>query len=286
MTTLWKRKAAVVITRRATMATGTKIENLRVSFTGEKSPGDDANTLDLKIYNPAESTIAAALRKDGYLILEVGYGDEPMTRLFEGDIITAEIDRTPPETMLTIKIGDGHAAKSVKTSKAWNPGVNFSQIAKDLAADIKAATGLVVGEISSIFQSAEVKAKAQSVAENGYTVNGSTMKALKALANARGLDLSIQDNKLTVLLPDTPTVLAVVLTPESGLIGGIRRARDEKTGRDYYDFKALINPKIAPHSIARLNDGNIAAKVVIRSVKYEGDTHGQNWYATAQGVPI
>lgn len=277
----------MTLTKRGGYA-GKQFTNLRVTFQGEKTADGDTNLLTAVLYNPNEDTISLALEKDTYALLDVSYGDEKMATLFEGDVVNAEVDRTPPDCQLTIKLGDGKAAKDVKMTKSWKPGVDFGTIGKDIAQEIKKVKGVIVSDlIGEVLNGADAKAAAQGVAEKGFSMQGGALQKLTELGNDRGLSVSIQDNELVVLPTNGYKGEAILVTPTTGLVGAPKKMRDEQTKKDYIELKMLItSPKIRPHRLIRLESRDLKADLVIRSVKFDGDTHGQNWYATITGVPL
>lgn len=287
---LWQRRAALTITKRSiagSSSVGKRFENMRVTFTGEKNAEGNVNTMTAVLYNPNQDTVTLAQEKERYVLLDIAYGPDKMATLFEGDIISAQFDPTGPDTKLTIKIGDGRVPKNLKMSKSWAPKVDFGAIAQDIANEIKRLGGVIVGEIASVFGSDDAKAKAKQIAERGYSVQGVGFDKLTEIANARGLEASIQDNELVVLPPNGYTGEAIVAKKETGLIGVPQTLCDEKTGKDYLEFKMLITTtRLRPHRLVKLESRERTANVVIRSVKFDGDTRGNNWYATVTGVAI
>ena len=287
---LWNRRARLQITKRSQLGMAIAknfTEDFRISFIGEKNAEGNINTMEVTLWNPAPSTVASALRKDGYVLLDVAYGKEAYANLFQGDIVDAHFDPSAPDSKLVIKIGDGKVPNEVKMTKTWNPGIDFGAIAKDIAGEIQRVGGVMVEEFANLFTTDAAKAKAQSIAERGYSVQGLALKKLVELGNARGLDVSIQDSKLIVALPNGYDGEVIYATPESGLIGSPTKVLDEKTKQFYYELKMLISTtRLRPHRLIKIEAEGIRALIVIRSVKFDGDTRGSNWYATVQGVAV
>lgn len=284
---LWQRSAAVTITKRGGSYAGKRLQNLRISFEATKTAGGDPDIHTVTVWNPSEDTVALATEKDKYLLLDIAYGADKMATLLEGDIVSAQLEPAAPDRKLVIKVGDGYEASKQAGTRAWNPGTSYAQIAQDIANEMKNAKGIIVKGIKDAFSSPEAKAKAAEAAVNGYAINGNLMKKLAELGDERDVDTDLSDGAISGVLKNGYTGKAILLTPNTGLLGYPVREYDKKDKRDYIIAKCLIiSTEMRPHSLFKIDCAAMKVDITAKRIAFQGDTHGNDWTATITGVPI
>jgi hypothetical protein len=272
---LWQRYVAVTFGNQET-SEATKFEGLRVIFQVEKNAESNPNTAKISVYNLGARGRALAERQKAVVLLEVGYGNR-RDQLFYGDITRAYISRQGPDWVTTVECGDGSdALRSVHIDKSYAPGTDLKQVIKDVAQSFVDQGKVVMGSLLGIESE-----KAQS----GIALSGSSKPILDDLTAKQGLEWSIQDNTLQILPTDQDNGLqAVLLTPETGLIGSpVKREVDGGMG---VEFKALIQPQLTPGRLVKIQSREIEGVYKLNEVAFQGDTHGQAFYASGKAVQI
>ena len=275
MERLFKRNVAVTFGSKQT-GEAMQFDSLRVIFQVEKNSESNANTAKISVFNLSAQGRALAERKQAVAILQAGYG-ERLQQLFYGDITRAYISRQGPDWVTTIECGDGSAAlRSVHIDKSYAPGTDLKQVIRDVAQSFVDQGKVVMGSLLGI---------RSEKTQTGVSLSGSSQKHLDDLAARQGLEWSIQDNTLQVLPKDRDSGLeAVLLTPRTGLIGS--PVKREVAGGLGVEFKALIQAKLVPGRLVRIESRQVDGAYKIQSVTFAGDTHGQAFYAQAKAVAI
>lgn len=272
---LWQRYVAVTFGNKEN-SEAVKFDGLRVIFQVEKNSESNPNTAKISVHNLGAQGRALAERKNAIVILEVGYG-ERIEQLFYGDITRAYISRQGPDWVTTVECGDGSdALRSVHIDKSYAPGTDLKQVIKDVAQSFVDQGKVVMGSLLGIESE-----KAQS----GIALSGSSKPILDDLTAKQGLEWSIQDNTLQVLPEDRDSGLqAVLLTPETGLIES--PVKREVNGGMGVEFKALIQPQLTPGRLVKIQSREIEGVYKLNEVAFQGDTHGQPFYASGKAVQI
>jgi hypothetical protein len=117
---------------------------------------------------------------------------------------------------------------------------------------------------------------------NGMTVEGLAKDTLDKIAAKQGLEWSIQDHEVQFHpIEGTTGEQIAYISPKTGLIG---KPEKKENG---INFKALItSTRIRPGKFIKLVSENIDAICKIRTAKYIGDTHGNEWYVICEAIII
>jgi hypothetical protein len=210
------------------------------------------------------------------VILEVGYGQR-IEQLFYGDITRAYVSRQGPDWVTTVECGDGsQALRSTHIDKSYAPGTDLKQVITDVAKSFVDQGKVVMGSLLGVKSE-----KAQS----GIALSGGSKTILDDLAAKQDLEWSVQNNTLQVLPKAKDSGLrAVLLTPSTGLIGSpVKREIDNGPG---VEFKALIQPQLIPGRLVKIQSREIDGLFKLNAVAFQGDTHGQAFYANGKAVQI
>jgi hypothetical protein len=272
---LWQRYVAVTFGGKETDE-AVKFDGLRIVFQVEKNSESNPNTAKISVYNLSAEGRSLAEHKSAIVILEVGYG-ERIEQLFYGDITRAYISRQGPDWVTTVECGDGSdALRSVHVDKSYAPGTDLKQVIKDVAQSFVDQGKVVIGSLLGIQSE-----KAQS----GIALSGSSKPILDDLAAKQSLEWSLQNNTLQMLPKDKDNGLeAVLLTPETGLIGSpINREVGDSPG---VEFTALIQPQLIPGRLVKIKSREADGVYKLNEVAFQGDTHGQAFYASGKAVQI
>jgi len=274
MDRLWQRHIAVTIGTRGGEAV--KFDGLRIIFQVEKTSESTANTAKISVYNLSGKGRALVEKEKAIVILEVGYGDS-IEQLFYGDVTRAYISRQGPDWVTTMECGDGsQALRSVHIDKSYAPGTDLKQVIRDVAQSIVDKGEVVMGSLLGI---------ESDKAQGGISLSGRSKTILDELTAKQGLEWSVQDNVLQILPKNQDSGLqAVLLTPETGLVGS--PVKREVEGGLGVEFKALIQPRLVPGRLVRIESREVEGDYKLVEVKFAGDTHADAFYAAAKAVAL
>jgi len=253
-----------------------------VSVTGDSK----LNTLDLKIYNLSQSTIAIFDIENVQVTLEVGYGDEPLVLLFKGEKTNMTTARKGTEIITTVKAAEGSVA-----TKEGVANVTLPEGAKvrDVIAKLKES----LPEVKVLNMNGEGLDRAYN---GGFSASGNIKKALDDICSSNNLQWHIDKGDTMNVFPingDTK-VKAIQLTPYNGLINTPEKTNKElnklKKDIDAEDtagvkFECLLNPLIQAGGVVQLqgtfnSDGNYRVDKVTHAGGYESD----DWTTSVEAV--
>jgi hypothetical protein len=248
---------------------GLLFTDLKIAFDIKKNRGSNSNTGTIRVYNMNEDSRLklndSGLKYDiraGYL----GLNDSPLVKTFSsGDILEVSTERSGPDIVTTLKVGEGTKALADSTlDKSYAEGVPAITILKDLANSL----GVAIGTLKDI---------GAETFNSGYSVSGKSKDRLDSLASKLGLDWSIQNGELNIQAKDGSSLeTAVVLSNSTGLLKAYK-AKSEKAGEkalgDITKFEALLNPDIAIGRMVQVISGvnNINEFVTVRALRLMGD---------------
>lgn len=283
---LYKRSAAVTLARgrvgeyqTAIPDNAIIITDLRVQFAIEKSLKGEPNTCDITISNLSAQTRAEFSSKPLYVILEVGYDDNPLKRLFAGDVIWAPSTRRPPDWETLIQAGDGtRASVHARLNRSYRSGINKKTILKDLAS----AMGMTIP--TSI---AEARAL-QDQFVSGVTVSGQSSVEMDRLLKSAGMEYSIQGGELQIVETGGVTQdRAWFMSADDGMIGTpVLSVPTESNKTPTLTVQSLIFPELTPGGKLELISESLSGTYRITRVTHAGDTHGDTWLTTVEGKPL
>ena len=275
MDRLWQRYIAVTIGTKGG-GEAVKFDGLRIVFQVEKTSESTANTAKISVYNLGGRGRALAEKEKTIVILEVGYGGG-IEQLFYGDITRAYISRQGADWVTTMECGDGsEALRSAHIDKSYAPGTDLKQVINDVAQGLVDRGKVVMGSLLGI---------ESEKAQGGISLSGRNKTILDELTAKQGLEWSVQDNVLQILPKDQDSGLqAVLLTPETGLVGSpVKREVDGGLG---VEFKALIQPRLTPGRMVRIESREVDGDYKLVEVKFAGDTHADAFYAAGKAVAL
>ncbi len=103
------------------------------------------------------------------------------------------------------------------------------------------------------------------------------------LSGKLNAEWSVQNNELQVTLLDTPTNdVAILISPDSGLLGAPERRTDQGTPRspsqkDGWIIRSLLQPTIEPRSRIVVESETVSGTFQVKELQHVGDTHSQDW---------
>lgn len=274
------------------------IAGLRIQFRVNKNV--EKNTFSIIITNLAEETRNRIRNQGDKLILEVGYSGLPtgpgfLGVLAIGDIKFVDSQKQGPEWITEINSGDGDKAKKLaQLNESFSPGTTIGQIIEKAKGKIDELLGGIGGSenqsiLFSILESLrnatsepEVEGgETDAIVQFGMTVQGSAAKLLDEVTKTFGLEWSVQNNVVSInrVAADNGKPF-ILLKPTTGLIGSPTRGE-----KGLVKMRTLILPGIDPGRRLRLQSSIEGDYKAIR-IDFDGDTHGQNWYADIEAIPL
>ena len=271
MAQLWNREIGLRFGKKGNL--GVKITKLRITFVIGKTSDSNANTSKIKVYNLNERS-RTILEQGGDLvaILEAGYTGTGLEVLFKGEIDKSQFGRVGPDWVTTIFVKDGSTAiTKTHFEKSYAGPVDLKAIAEDITRTLRNEADIIVKDLKNL---------SSDIVQNGFSANGLASRILDNIVEKQGLEWSIQNGELQIIAPDSSDDEAIVLTPETGLIGSpVKR-------EDGVEFRALLQPKVKPGGAVKIESRNLNGLFRIRQAQFKGDTHGTPWFVTAVAVPL
>lgn len=260
---------------------GYQYDSLRVTFDIDKTSASSSNKAKIEIYNLAAKS-RSQFQKGTQIWVQAGY-QGLMNTLYVGDALPNGVRsrRDGPDIITSFECGCFE--KNLTYShfdKSYPQGSTYLQVFKDLAASLGASVGVVIGIQNQVFQS-------------GVSFSGTVKQTLDTLCKTQGLEWHVDNNTLNIIpisahLGDTAIVVSNDPEQPTGLIGV------PSQGDGFTEFTSLLNPHIVPASLCQLiskssdptADSSLNGFYKVRRAHYEGDSHGDKWQVSCEGVRI
>lgn len=250
---------------------------LRIQFKIKKSGEKDPNSAEITVTNLSPTRRASLQQKGVKLTLEAGYQSTGLTRIFRGDVRTADHVRDGADWNTVFKCGDGERAyRNARVNESFAPGTGAGAILRTLAE----RSGLAMGNIP------DIALDLQQTYDQGYIATGRWAYEMDRLVKSLGYEWSTQDETLQVLLPDGILGAAIPeISPQSGLIGSPEMGTpDKKTKTALCKFKSLLLPSRPGAKVFVRSERYPGTFVKVKKCEMLGDTHGGDWYTNFEGV--
>ena len=271
----YDRSASVVIAP-VSGAPGVEVKGLRIAFAVKKKATSNANTLNVKIWNLSPSTRNRIVRRSTVLVLRGGYkgnNARQLPHIGSGMIQRVVHDPQSPEVVTELELRDGGLGLDESVfRKAYPAGTKLQRIVDDVLA--------VMPDVSrGAMQSA---ALAQAL-PGKRAFSGNARVVLDKLSKAFGFEWSVQNGAAQFVDRIGSVggqVTAVVLSPQSGLIGSPARTNAGCKA------KCLMNPAIIPGRFIQTVSRFCPGYFKVLTVEHKGDTHGGDWISTVEAKAI
>ncbi len=256
--------------------------NLRIAFKVDRSLESKANKASAQIFNLNEDSRGRIAVEKPQFVIEAGYRDT-FASIFQGTATEVSTTREATGFTTTVKAADGFKASRERVRVSLRPG---------------ATPGDAIEQVIKSFKISGTKALARAKAGdfggageallNGLTMSGRSRDVMDNLARTYKFDWSIQNEEIVILLPDEATEeSAILLSPETGLIGSPIRVLDEKRpGALLVQGSALLHPGISPGRRIKLSSQELDGFFKIEKVSHTGDTAASTWSSEFQGTEI
>ena len=274
---LYGRRAAIEVDGRRYRMSDFDLE-FAVKNTNEVSK----NTADVVIWNLSETT-RNAIKKGQNLAIEAGYQSR-VGWIFSGDIVQPSSVMVPGEGWrTTIQAGDGHKGLKNLMNVSVAPGAKVG----DLLQAMGRAGGFDLTRLNQALENGDLVAAFQEF-KNGYTMTEEVGAELKRLSDTINADVSIQQGQLIVQnTNEADRDLAVILSPETGMVGGPERVFDEnQPGRVITKTTCLLNARIVPGRVVVQKSKSLSGNFKVTRADHRGGSKLDEFYTTFEGFEI
>lgn len=227
------------------------------------------------------------------LALSAGYQATGLAELYVGEAKWATSFREGTEWVTQIEASTGmglHATIAGLATKG-GPGATKADRMRGLLTELQKQNPLY--DFTQAFERLQEKNLTGALASlkaglaRGFTVSGPALGELQRLARQTGLEVVIDDDAVSLLDPSETLGDAVVLSPDTGLIGPLRRVFDEKRpARVAVRGTSLLNPRIRLGCQLDIDSTQIAGRFKVYQTVTSGDTHGESWQTEFEAVQI
>lgn len=238
---------------------------LKTVFEIEKTNFSAANTFKIQVYNFSDFTRMAFLDVTLYqLAFSVGYAGL-LFPLTIGDILTVRHERKGPDIVTTFEGGESIVKL---TESVCNFGVPAGTDVTTVIAQLTSLMGLVLGPIIGL---------KPFIYSRGATFTGSCKSNLDSILKTMGLTWSVQNLVVQIHPNGVPVgTQGSVVSTATGMVGAANLGLG--TGSDSIcTFTSLINPLYQPGSLVTIKGRDVITPAVIKTAKFEGDTHDSKW---------
>ena len=245
-------------------------DELRVAFDIQRSLDWHSNTSTVSVYNLARLT-RDQFDRGTQVSVVAGYRDG-VDQLFSGQAEFIETLRSGADWITTIECNDGAAAFGAYARQSYSAGTPLSVVVGSIAASMGLtlspdASGLLAGKVT----------------RGRLTQSGQAPIALQQVLSSYSLQWSIQSGVLQVLQSEGSTAeTAVLLSPQTGLIGSPERNDSTTDSRLRVNAKSLLQGSIKPGRKVQLQSATINGLFVADQVTHRGDSRGNTWETEVQ----
>lgn len=265
--------------------------NLRVEFDIQRDEKSWPNSAVIKVYNlnPAHRASLGALQGVPCK-LQAGYADG-MGVIFDGMLRDATSVHAAPDWITTIQAGDGEldkkgepiAGKSIK--QTWSKGTPIAQIL------VAFATALNVDIGNAATMGAAAKLPTGPALTHAFGVDGPALDEFIYFMRSVQMPWSIQGGKLQVRpAPEIPASVGALISKETGMID-VLETTTEKIKRfghtqtiKVVKGKCLLRAELTPGQMVVFKSSNVNGNALLTKVAHTGDTRGQEWYSSFEGI--
>lgn len=262
---------------------GLDISGMSIAFVIEKSlVPTEPNTASIKVRNLAQNSREMLSKASSLtVLLEAGYQGATAQLYFAG-ARAAYTTREGADYVTHIESSDTIARpKTLKATKKIPPGSTTGSIYRTTGARIPVtqafktlsdSLGIKFGNAALALANSNMAV----TAVNGSALLGNSARRMTDLCRSAGLEWSIQDGELQLLAVGQAlsTVKAIEVNSQTGLINS--PAVDSQGA---LEIETLLIPGLAPGVLIKVDSLFVQGGFRIEKIRYEGNTHGQEWYA-------
>ena len=226
---------------------------------------EEVDFATITILNLAQATRATLTEDTKRVAISGGYDIEAL--MFIGDIQSVVNMKKGTEWITTITAGDGeNVRRQAIMDKTYNEPVQLRTLAQDLAFALGEAEAELI-EVTDAY-----------ITGRPSTYFGSAENELNKLAEAEGLQWSIQDDHVVINAVGTGrTMLAYDIRAETGMIdtpqwlnAGVQSVAGVETPRERILVKSLLLPSLKPLDLVSVKSGGFQIRFQSLEFKNKG----------------
>lgn len=255
------------------------IQGQHIEFTVSLSGDSKLNQLDLKIYNLSQETISVFDNIDAVVKLEVGYSDNPLAVVFNGNKTHVSTKREATEVITSLLAAEGAVSvREGRTQVAHAEGSTVKQIIDKIIKDSMPEIKVVNANGDGL----------NRTYPRGYSTTGNAKVELDKITSANNLKWHIAKNDTINIYPLNGNIgrKAIVVTPT------MIKNTPEKTTEEVAKLKEDLNvpKKLGLNLTLQMNPLFIAGNLikvegtfnsdgvyVIDKVTHTGSFEGDSW---------
>lgn len=251
--------------------------SLRTVFEVEKNAFSTSNKGKITLYNLADLSRMRFV-KGVRMTLAVGYGGQGGVTIpifTNGAIARVRHERKGPDIVSTFEAGEGESAlQEAIFNGSFPPGTPVTTI----VAAIIGAMGLIQGPTIGLLP----------LPYNSGTAFSGPCKTLLDRILVKELGLRWWVSGFVVYIAQSGSAsnpVAIAVSEQTGLIGAPNLGSGQG-GDNVLTFTSLINPFLVPGTVVTIVSKFLTAIALIKTAKFEGDTHASKWTVACECEPL
>lgn len=288
MSRLYKRMWRVFVSRNST--TCLDVSKLDITFSIQKTLGDDGNQGEISVYNLSRNSIKKHIAEGSRVIIEAGYEDGPYGMIFDGDVTDHRAYKENGVTrILDLVARDGDIfLNNTYLSKSFGAGMTTRDILNAFVGE--GDPDISLGDISPELLNAKLP--------RGKVIQGQPGPVLENLARTEQGRFYINDRKICLIKAnDPPKGRIISLTPANGLVGSPKQTKDGLEARSLLRADLNLNKFVhikaeyIQREMRKVGDTTAVTELPgegiykIIKIAHTGDTAGNDWYTDIVGIP-
>lgn len=267
----------------------TTIEDLRFTFSVEKSIDREPNKCEVAIYNLAPTTRVDLSTKPLKVLVLAGY-DGNARYLFKGDLRFGYSKQDGTEWITTLQLADGDRAfRHAQVQKSYRKGSSVLNALRD-----------VVGSMGlKLDTNVQVSDELKGGFASGRALSGRSADELTSLLEPYGYTWSIQSGRMQILKDsETRAGEAFLIDEAAGMIGSPEyQVPDVNTAKNgqltkaakrgpRLQVKLLLWPELTPGAKVAVRSHAVDGNFRIERVTHSGDTKDGDWTTDIECKPL
>ena len=260
------------------------LEDYDCEFEVVRTLEPEPNTAKIKVYNLPDELRAACQgsseKEKAAVSVTVGY-KRTAGQVFVGDVRYAPSAVVGADWVTIIEAGDGEKDyKNAQVALTWSKGKQVSKVVEEI---LDTFDNLLPGDFAKT-----VKAKLKEQFPRGGALSGNAVRVMDELVRGYGFRFSVQDGSFQFVdATGQNQKTAVVLSPDSGLIGEVELGeKDKKTGKAKGKVKSLLQPSIIPGSVIDVKGtSTIKGQFIVQKVTHEGNNGFNTPFSSNMEIP-
>ena len=267
------------------------ITDLQIKGSIKSSKQDSTtNNMSIDIYNLSDTTVDLISQEDVIVQLEVGYPNQPLKSLFNGNLSQIYTESNGTDRITRVLATESLAnIREAKADREWNHDVTVRKVFEDIILnDLK----LAIGNMHNIPLSST---EGLNKVLKKFSTTGLAKVVLDDLANGHDLAWNIVDGEVNVYpvgsgRNDQTKEKIPIYTIDSGLIRApnksvinsdkVKGSKEKKNGEV---FEVVLNPRLIVGGLIKVESRNFNGEAVIKELSHDFNYWQGKWQSTIIG---